>query len=218
MFQRSGASWNQLHKFSPVDPFNGQGFGFYVSLNDTADEMVIGSPYDNDNGTWSGSAYVFTKNAGLWGFTTKLLASDGSAGDTFGNVIISDNVIVVGSSGTNSDTGNVYVFRRNNSSWIESYKLAASDSKNYDYFGSSLDYSNGYAIIGASGHGIGGSAYVFKINETGYRQEAKLEASDAMEDDLFGRCGIFGNDIIIGARRDDDAGTDSGSVYFFSKQ
>ena len=46
---------------------------------------------------------------------------------------------------------------------------------------------------------------------------SKLTASDAQAGDKFGNSvGISGNDIIVGAKLDDDIVTDQGSVYFFN--
>ena len=47
--------------------------------------------------------------------------------------------------------------------------------------------------------------------------ETKLTASDAAEDDWFGySVAISGNTAIVGARYDDDGGSDSGSAYVFT--
>ena len=49
-----------------------------------------------------------------------------------------------------------------------------------------------------------------------YAETAKLTAADAAANDQFGfSVAISGNIAIVGAHRDDDAGTDSGSAYLF---
>ena len=56
--------------------------------------------YDDDNGTWSGSAYIFDRDEGgpdNWGEVTKITASDGAASDHFGHsVSLSGDTVVVG--------------------------------------------------------------------------------------------------------------------------
>ena len=74
--------------------------------------MVVGALYDDDNGSDSGSAYVFSASTGTQ--LHKLLSQDGSALDFFGNsVAVSGETVVVGAykdddNGTNS--GSAYVF------------------------------------------------------------------------------------------------------------
>ena len=63
-----------------------------------------------------------------------------------------------------------------------------------------------------------GSAYVFTRDGSGlWRQQAKLTASDAAEDDEFGRSvAISGDTVVIGACGNEVAGSDSGSAYVFT--
>ena len=48
------------------------------------DTIVVGACQDDDNGTDSGSAYVFTRTGTTWTEQAKLTASDGAADDQFG--------------------------------------------------------------------------------------------------------------------------------------
>ena len=64
-----------------------------------------------------------------------------------------------------------------------------------------------------------GSAYIFVRNGQTWIQQAKLVASDAATDDGFGfSVGISGENAIVGAKGDDDAGRFSGSAYVFSRE
>src|SRR5262245_58686796 len=100
---------------------------------------------------------------------TNLTASDGSSYDWFGNsVSISGDYVLVGApddgdGGTNS--GSVYVFRRDGSTWIQEAKLTASDGDGGDSFGKSVAIAVDVAIVGApydEDNGVNsGSAYVF---------------------------------------------------------
>ena len=63
-----------------------------------------------------------------------------------------------------------------------------------------------------------GSVYVFERSGTTWTQQAKLSASDEAEFDFFGFSVSLSDDTaIIGAPRDDDAGSSSGSVYVFER-
>jgi hypothetical protein len=64
---------------------------------------------DDDNGSNSGSAYIFGRDQGgadAWGQVAKLTASDGASDDHFGySVSISGDTVVVGAIGTTTTTG-----------------------------------------------------------------------------------------------------------------
>jgi len=90
-------------------------FGHSVSLS--GDTALIGAPSDDDNGAFSGSAYVFTRSGGVWTEQAKLLASDRATNDSFGNsVSLSGDTAFIGAvqdddNGNNS--GSAYVFDLN---------------------------------------------------------------------------------------------------------
>ena len=61
---------------------------------------MVGARRDDDNGTSSGSAYVFTGTGATWTQQAKLTPSDGAASDCFGySVAIGGDTIVVGATG-----------------------------------------------------------------------------------------------------------------------
>lgn len=58
--------------------------------------IVVGAPGGNVSGNSSGSAYVFQQHDANWVETAKLIPSDSSAGDQFGQVIsVSGNHVLV---------------------------------------------------------------------------------------------------------------------------
>ena len=81
--------------------------------------VVVGTPYDDDKGSSSGSVYLFEKSssgdASSWSQVAKLTADDGAASDQFGySVGISDGTIVVGTNyddDKGSSSGSAYLFR-----------------------------------------------------------------------------------------------------------
>ena len=61
-----------------------------------------------------------------------------------------------------------------------------------------------------------GSAYVFVRSGTTWSQQLKLIPSDGAEGDIFGfGVAVSGDTAAVGAPRDDDNGSSSGSVYIF---
>lgn len=200
------------------------GDNFGIANDVDGDTAVIAARFDDGIGADSGSAYVFVRSGSAWNQQAKLTASDAAAGDQFGTAVaISGNTIVVGAASDDdfgSNSGSVYVFVRNGTTWSQQTKLVASDGASLDFFGSTVDVHVNTAVVGASlnddAGSASGSAYVFVRSGTNWTQQAKLTASDAASGDQFGfSVSISGNTLAIGSPQDDDGGTGSGSAYVF---
>ncbi len=224
IFFYDGTSWSEQAKLLASDGNTNDYFGYSVSIS--GDYAIVGAVYDDDNGTNSGSAYIFKRSGTSWSEQAKLTASDGAAGDEFGvSVSISGDYAIVGAykedyNGANS--GSAYIFKRSGTNWSEQAKLTASDGFDYDEFGGSVSISGDYAIVGAWGDddsGINsGSAYIFYYNGTNWSQQAKLTTSDGANYDWFGgSVSVSGDYAIVGAYGDDDSGLSSGSAYIFKR-
>lgn len=149
-----------------------------------------------------------------WTEQDKLLPPSG-AGDYFGrSVSISGKYAIIGVYSDNNYTGSVYIFKREDTSWIEQQKLTASDGEASDNFGYSVSIDGNFAIIGAYGDENGtGSVYVFNHSGTTWIEEEKLIAPDGEAGDWFGSSvSIDGNYVIVGAYGDDDF---AGAAYMF---
>ncbi len=155
--------------------------------SDGYDDVVVGAFCDDDSGTYSGSAYLYLGSSG--GIDprneTKLTASDAAEGDRFG--------ISVSASGDVNDDG-------------------------YDDL-----------IVGAYGDhqedDDSGSAYLYLGSPSGIdlSSETKLTASDGDAENYFGYSvsgagdvnGDGYDDVVVGAYKDDDSGSESGSAYLY---
>ncbi len=223
VFRYDGSDWVEEEKLTPSDGAGEDHFGVSVAVS--GDTVVVGSIWDDDDGSYSGSAYVFRYDGSDWVEEEKLTASDGAAHDHFGGSVgISGDTIVVAAYG-NDDvgpyTGSAYIFRYDGSEWVEEEKLTASDGATYNYFGGSVAVSGDMAVVGATGSDGGsgsdsGSAYVFRYDGSEWVEEEKLSASDgAWGDNLGNSVAISGDTVVAGAINDDDNGSDSGSAYIF---
>jgi hypothetical protein len=224
IFLRSGTSWSQQQKLLALDGAASDYFGSSVSIS--GDLAIVGAYGDDDKGSYSGSAYIFLRSGTSWSQQAKLTASDGNAGDRFGNsVSISGDYAIVGAYGDDvngTDSGSAYIFLRSGTSWSEQQKLTAPDGNAYDWFGWSVSISGDYAIVGAhyddDNGADSGSAYIFKRNGTTWSQQDKLTASDSAAGDRFGwSVSISGDYAIVGAYLDDDKGISSGSAYILKR-
>jgi hypothetical protein len=116
VFTRSGGVWTEQQKLTASDGAANDSFGFAVAI--TGDTAIVGANADDTAaGANAGSAYVFTRSAGVWTQQQKLIASDGAANDRFGwSVAISGGTIIAGayfdSTAAGSGAGSTYIFTR----------------------------------------------------------------------------------------------------------
>ncbi|MCZ6835454.1 MAG: FG-GAP repeat protein [Planctomycetota bacterium] len=213
-------------------------FGWSVAIDGSPgnEVAIVGATEDDENGLISGSAYIYRNSGSTWMEESKLLASDGAAGDKFGISVsisgaVGNEVAIVGAHSDDdngSNSGSAYIFRFDGTTWVEEAKLLASDGEADDIFGWSVSISgppgNEIAIVGAfldDDNGFNsGSAYIYRFNGTAWVEEAKLLASDGATIDTFGYTvainGTLGHDVaIVGARNDDESGIKSGSAYIY---
>jgi MYXO-CTERM domain-containing protein len=224
VFTRSGATWTQQQKLLPADGAAGDFFGYAVAVS--GDTAVLGARGDDDLGSSSGSAYVFTRSGVTWSQQQKLLSGDGLASDQFGfAVAIAGDTVVVGAIGDDdvgSNAGSAFVFTRAGVTWSQQAKLLAADGAASDSLGIAVAVVNDTAVIGSYlDDDLGadsGSAYVFTRAGVTWTQQAKLLASDGLPGDNFGRSvAVVGDTVLVGAYNDDDNGLSSGSAFVFTR-
>lgn len=143
--QGGADNWGQVAKLTAMDAAAGDSFGSAVSVS--LNNIVVGAHGDDDNGSGSGSAYVFSRDKGStdgWGQTGKLVASDGGTDDAFArSVAIDANTIIAGAPGDDdvaSGAGAAYI------------SLSCVGDFNNDGVTDVIDYSVLLSNFGTSGH------------------------------------------------------------------
>ena len=227
VFTRSGSTWTEEAKLTANDGADGDWFGSAVALSADGQHALIGAQSDDAG---AGSAYVFNRSGTTWSQQAKLTASDAAGGDLFGRSVgisADGQHAVIGAyldDAGGTEDGSAYVFVRSGSTWSEQAKLTANDAANNDQFGYSVAISGDgtMVLVGANAEDEGGSdagaAYVFRHIGSAWSEINKLIASDAAQDDFFGRTVSLSADgtyALVGADGDDDNGDDSGSAYVF---
>lgn len=166
----------------------------------------------------------------VWEFSTKLIGQNNH--EYFGTSVALSRYgeyVLIGAAGNvalNDDTstvGLIYVAVKSSwlNKWIIQTTLRPSDIGIYDYYGVSIAADNHVGVIGAYGHNddSSGAAYVYSYQNSDFTQwyiEARLIASDATQDDYFGRSVVvYDRTVVVGANGDDDCGLSSGSAYVF---
>ncbi len=204
------------------DGLGGDQFGFAVAINETEDIIVVGAPGDDDNGLDAGSAYVFTRDNGVWTQEAKLLAPTGGPRDLFGSSVAVDGETIVVGAPTESAAGSALVFTRINGTWTFQAELTPDDGAPGDSFGWDVAIDGDSLIVGAysaTNNSAGdGAAYVFVRNGTDWTQQAELLPDDGMANDFFGLAvDIHADAALVSAPYVDLRGTNSGAAYLFTR-
>ena len=108
IFQHEGQTWHQQQKLINENALDNDQFGFSVALS--PDYAIIGARLDDLKGGDSGSLFVFNGTGDGWYLQTRLVASDGGAGDMLGYALAQhENEIITGAPGSGG-TGAVYFY------------------------------------------------------------------------------------------------------------
>lgn len=167
VFERDAAgTWVQVQKLLAPDGQADDFFGSSVSLD--GDRALVGAFLDDDQGSASGSAYVFEREGGAFVLRQKVLATDGAAGDRFGRTVaIEGDILATGALNDDdlgADSGSAYVFtRRADGTWLQDQKLHAFDGAARDAFGWAIALDGAHLVSTARGDG---SAYPFCLDTT----------------------------------------------------
>ncbi|MEW6742110.1 MAG: FG-GAP repeat protein [Planctomycetota bacterium] len=182
-------------------------FGYSVAAG--AGRVVVGAPWDDDNGYLSGAVHVYGFDGTAWVEEQKLSASDAVIFDSFGwSVSMDGDIILVGTSHclpwVGCDPGMAYIFRYNGLAWVEEQKLTASDGDLGDKYGRSVAVSGGVALLGAAGAEISatasGSAYVARHAGGTWVENQKLVTTGGVNFALGSSVSASGNWGIVGAQ------------------
>eukprot|EP00970_Alexandrium_tamarense_P014027 scaffold3839_cov150-Alexandrium_tamarense.AAC.1 len=225
MYKHDGNHWVYMQSLTASG-----GFGSAVAISETG-HLVLGDPWDDDKGSYSGAVYLYMLNisSNTWGDEQKIVASDGAASDYFGRAVAISGTghLVVGAPYDHemgSYSGAVYLYTLNSTSntWGDEQKIVASDGAAYDLFGSSVAMSGtGHLVVGFpqdddKGYDSG-SVYLYMLNSTSntWGDEQKIVASDGAAGDWFGwSVAMSGTGhLVVGAQGDDDK---AGSVYLYT--
>ncbi len=99
-------------------------------------------------------------------------------------------------------------------------KFFGPNAEQVDWFGYAISIDNGYALIAARGDddngNLSGAAHILRLDGKTWVPIQQISPLDAAEADEFGSAvGLHGDRAVVGAWRDDDMGTNSGSAYVF---
>jgi hypothetical protein len=222
VFAREAGAWSLRQKVVASDGAAGDRFGA-VALE--ADTLAVGAHgCDLGGQADQGAAYVFFREAGVFGEQQKLSAPSGAAEDFFGaSLALSGDTLVVGAPGDDSahpSQGAVYAFVRSAGAWSLQRKLVTGDGAAWDRFGGSLALEGDLLAGGAPGANAGQGAVYLYLRAAGlWNLHRKLSASDGAADDRFGvSLALDGERVAIGAFQVEvGPNANQGAAYIFQR-
>ncbi len=150
VFRYNGASWVLEKQLIASDGKAFDRFGCSVAID--GDRIVVGAREKDGIGTNSGGTYVFRYNGSQWVEEAILQASDMASLDEFGSAVdIDGNTIMVGAQKDPVNiwnSGSVYVYRFNGTSWVETQRFFPQPAVDLAYFGASIALDGDTAVVG----------------------------------------------------------------------
>lgn len=222
IFRHDGNQWVQEQKLGASDAAQGDHFGRYICVS--AGVAIVGAWHEDAGGSNAGAAYIFRHDGIQWFEEQKLVAWDAATDDSFGWACsLLGNVAVVGAYGDDdlgTESGSAYVYRFDGLAWQPDQKLLASNGTDGDRFGYATAMDGNQILVTAPVAlqvlGGPGAIYVFRYNGADWVEHRKFVPSDGAAQDAFGFHGdLSGRVALTGSWRDDDAGPNSGSAYFY---
>lgn len=213
-FTRSGTTWTQGQILSP--PTAAARFGYAISQFGST--MAISAPLGKDPTsaiTYSGEVYIYTRGpGGKWSYQVMLSPAELASDDLYGySLELDSGTLVAGAPGRGGSgawnqgktPGKAWLWTGSGSTWTQGAYLTPSDGQNGDSFGNAVAIEGDTLVIGAPYHDAtaanAGAAYVFTKTGNAWVQTAKLTASDAGADALFGYSAtlVSSTHLLVGA-------------------
>jgi len=206
---------NLLQTFNNPTPGSGDQFGNSVSV--AGNNVLVGAMGDDTGLFNAGSAYLFDTTGNLLQtFNNPAPAFD----DRFGNsVSVAGNNVLVGAFFDDTgatDAGSAYLFDATTGNLLQTFNNPT--PAELDQFGISVSVNGNNVLVGAfiddTGGFQAGSAYLFDATTGNLLQT--FNSPPPATNDIFGvSVSVDGNNVLVGAERDDTSGFDAGSAYLF---
>ncbi|QDT27728.1 Calx-beta domain protein [Gimesia panareensis] len=217
VYTRSNGIWTFQQKLTVADSVDNGQFGDTIAIE--GDTIVVSNTAEDE---YTGSAYVFSRENGVWSETAKLTADSPEVGARFGDSIdIENSMIVIGAryaSAPYTKSGAAYIFTEQAGTWTLSQKLTDPVPTYSGLFGNSVSLEGNLLLIGAAS--TVGEAILFQRDPSSgtWNPIQTLTASDAAPSSYFGAVvEIHNQQIFISSAFDPTGADNSGAVYRFTQ-
>ena len=251
VFVREDGNWSQQAYLKASNTDATDLFGISLAISDDGNTLVVsaldedgsssGVDGPDDNGSrGSGAVYVFTREGAQWQQQSYLKASNAARNDAFSMVALSGDGNTIGvaafdedssdigvganqADNSSEDSGAVYIFSRNDTSWAQTAYIKSSNTSAFDQFGTRLFLNRDGSVlaVGApledgSASGVNGpqddladeagAVYLFRRTDGEWQQAAYLKAPASEIYDEYG-ANVALNDtgeiVAVGVRVED---------------
>jgi hypothetical protein len=204
IYKYNGTTWNQI--FSQTHSSYADG----VAID--GDNIITGRRY-------SESQSILSRVTDT-SWTRTSLTENSYIGEYIGHIVAISGVYAMsGIPDYQSSKGGVAVYYWDGTSWDNTQILQSTGVAANDLFGSSVSIDGDYAVIGATGVGTGGKAYIFVRSGTSWSQQYILESTDTLSGDDFGwSVSISGDTVVVGSIYHDVNGVNNvGALYIYER-
>lgn len=190
VFEKNGSTISQETYFAPSDITPNDYFGSSISLSITTDFIAASNILNDQVDTDAGAVYIYRKVSGNWIFFQKIIAFDGVAGDYFGSdVKIVNNKLFISATNNEAEgqpistnSGAVYIYEFNGSTWVFSEKLTQTGSLS---FGNKMKIEGNKLVV--KSRSVSNSdihLFTYNFNGTNWSFSSDLSVSDLLDFDL----------------------------------
>lgn len=249
LFTNVNDTWTQSAYIKPAIVGASDEFGFSVALSGDATVLAVGAYQEDSNATGvtttagsdigganaSGAVYLFSNDGSAWTQDAYVKASNTGSGDHFGRSLslnYDGKVLAVGAwfeDDLASNSGAVYMFTDDESSWTQTNYIKASNAEAGDQFGRSLSLNDDGTLLAVGAYlednsftGIidgstaitnsgvatdSGAVYLYSYDGSDWNQTTYFKASNADDSDGFGyhiALSGDGNSLIVGSYLEDN--------------
>lgn len=201
IYKKEEGNWSLFQKITPENTEHLQLFGQQVKIY--GNTMFIGSPRHFEK---FGAVYVYEFNSVTWEFKQLIRPENPILFQKFGiDFDFNDHMALVSSTISNEDfltSGIVYVFEKENGTWIQKEKIVTPESYAPDFFGSSVKIAENNHILIAAPRGNGsanqsGVVYSFMKQNGVWAFNQKIMPMLNKERVLFGNSIDFENNYLL---------------------
>jgi hypothetical protein len=228
IFRRIEGQWVHDDTISIEQPNSNAFFGASVSLSGNRLAISASGEDDDTHGEETGAVYLYAFDGNNWVLQERIIANDAAPMDRFGNYLMLDgDTLIVGADGgtTNGfNTGALYVFEHDGSSWNQTAKLEPPNIGSGNSMWGPASRTGDIILAGdlnatnQTGASTGAVYEFRKVNNT-WTYHTKITPTASNSGALFGQSiDIDGNTTVIGAFGDNANGSFAGAAHVFELQ
>jgi FG-GAP repeat protein len=167
VFELEPSGWSQIGQMTSALVTPSALFGSALDLDD--DLVIVGAPFDNTLGNYTGAIYVFREGISGWFLEQQILPSRDETIGLGSSVSISNDQIISGANASSVGSvffrGSAHAFEYGVDGWQETIAMYNQIGQEINMFGTSVVQRTDHVIVGAPGENLWlGAVYEFDLN------------------------------------------------------